>query len=77
MCFPNPQTSPTPTPPTQWWKTIAAAKLPNFQHGRVLFPFPLLKLLPYRANLYRRTQVSQSIRPFPRPAPQHFGCCCR
>lgn len=41
----------------QWWSTIAAAKLPNFQHGRVLFPFPLLKLVPYRANLYRRTQA--------------------
>ena len=41
----------------QWWSTIAAAKLPNFQHGKVLFPFPLLKLVPYRANLYRRTQV--------------------
>lgn len=52
----NPTNTTRHTTP-QWWSTIAAAKLPNFQHGKVLFPFPLLKLVPYRANLFRRTQV--------------------
>jgi UDP-N-acetylenolpyruvoylglucosamine reductase len=49
-----------------WWSLIAAFKLPNFQHGLVLFPFPFLKFLPYRACLYRRTQVNHYGEPGPR-----------
>ncbi|KAM3572143.1 hypothetical protein VYU27_005849 [Nannochloropsis oceanica] len=56
-----------------WWQTIAAFKLPNFQHGRVFFPFPLLKMTPYRANVYRRTQVNHYGEPGPKDTRLDFS----